>query len=246
MAEQEKRHRSAHFVGLLTFASGCVDVVTLMLIGGAFTSVITGNLIFVGRAAGTTSLIPAVHAILAIIGYVLGVAVGSRLRVLFTRPAPAHPVPGSAALAPPPPWPASATRVLAVECAILAALNAAWIGYGGGLTGTGPPTVATDLMLSAAALALGMQGAAARGIEGNPSTTYMTGALTALVEALATGRGKSADASAVAGLIALVAGAACGAVLVRYASQAALLPPLAALLVVVAVKLRQHRREARA
>jgi len=246
MAEQEKRHRHAHFVGLLTFASGCVDVVTLMLIGGAFTSVITGNLIFVGRAAGTTSLTPAVHAILAIIGYVLGVAVGSRLRVLFARPARGRPVPGPAALAPAPPWPVSATRVLAIECAILAALNAAWIGYGGGLPGTGPPAVATDLMLAAAALALGMQGAAARGIEGNPSTTYMTGALTALVEALATGRGNSADASAVAGLIALVAGAACGAVLVRYASQAALLPPLAALLVVVAAKLRQHRREGRA
>lgn len=240
MAEQEKRHRHAHFVGLLTFASGCVDVVTLMLIGGAFTSVITGNLIFVGRAVGTTSLTPAVHAILAVIGYVLGVAVGSRLRVLFARPARGRLAPGAAALAPAPSWPLSATRVLAVECAILAVLNAAWIGYR-----AAPPTLATDLMLSAAALALGMQGAAARGIEGNPSTTYMTGALTALVEALATGRGKSADASSVAGLIALVAGAACGAVLVRYASQAALLPPLAALLVVVAVKLRQHRREGR-
>jgi uncharacterized membrane protein YoaK (UPF0700 family) len=231
MAE-EKRHRHAHFVGLLTFASGCVDVVTLMLIGGAFTSVITGNLIFIGRAAGTTTLTPAVHAILAVIGYVLGVAVGSRLRVLFARPPR-----GDTAAA----WPVSATRVLAVECVILAALNAAWIGYG-----AAPPTLATDLILSGAALALGMQGAAARGIEGNPSTTYMTGALTALVEAVATGRGKSADASAVAGLMALVAGAACGAVLARYASQTALLPPLAALLVVVAVKLRQHRREARA
>ncbi len=232
MAEQEKRHRHAHFVGLLTFASGCVDVVTLMLIGGAFTSVITGNLIFIGRAAGTTTLTPAVHAILAVIGYVLGVAVGSRLRVLFAGP------PRGDTTAP---WPASATRVLAVECVVLAALNAAWIGYR-----AAPPTAATDLMLTAAALALGMQGAAARGIEGNPSTTYMTGALTALVEAVATGRGKSADTSAVAGLVALVAGAACGAVLVRYASQTALLPPLAALLVVVAVKLRQHWREARA
>jgi uncharacterized membrane protein YoaK (UPF0700 family) len=144
------------------------------------------------------------------------------------------------------PWPRSATLVLAAECAILAALNAAWIGYHAVLTGPGPPALATDLMLTAAALALGMQGAAARGIEGNPSTTYMTGALTALVEALATGRRKSADVSAVAGLLALVAGAACGAVLIREASRAALLPPLAALLLVVAVKLRDHRAETRA
>jgi uncharacterized membrane protein YoaK (UPF0700 family) len=240
MAEQAERLRHAHWIGLLTFASGGVDVVTLMMIGGAFTSVITGNLIFVGRAIGTTSLTPAVHAILAVTGYILGVAAGSRLRLLFGRPAPSRPSPPS------PPWPLSATQVLAVECALLAALNIAWIGYGAVMTGPGPPAFATDLMLSVAALALGMQGAAARGIEGNPSTTYMTGALTALVEALVTGRGRSADASAVVGLLALVAGAACGAVLIRHATRAALLPPLAALLLVVVIKLWQHRREERA
>jgi uncharacterized membrane protein YoaK (UPF0700 family) len=240
---QAERPHHAHLVGLLTFASGCVDVVTLMMIGGAFTSVITGNLIFVGRAIGTSSLTPAVHAILAVAGYIAGVAAGSRLRVFFGRPARGRPMQGRPV--PPRPWPRSATLVLAAECAILAALNAAWIGYGTAPAGPGPPALATDLMLTAAALALGMQGAAARGIEGNPSTTYMTGALTALVEALSTGRGKSADASAVAGLIALVAGAACGAVLIRFATRAALLPPLAALLLVVAVKLRQHRQEER-
>ncbi|HTR92804.1 MAG TPA: YoaK family protein [Trebonia sp.] len=230
-AEQAKHPQHAHWVGLLTFASGGVDVVTLMMIGGAFTSVITGNLIFVGRAIGTTSLTPAVHAVLAVAGYIAGVAAGSRLRVLFGRDRPALLQP----------WPPSATQVLAAECALLAALNVAWIGYG-----AAPPAFATDLMLTAAAIALGMQGAAARGIEGNPSTTYMTGALTALVEALSTGRHRSADASAVVGLVALVAGAACGAVLIRHATRAALLPPLAALLLVVAVKLWQHRREARA
>jgi uncharacterized membrane protein YoaK (UPF0700 family) len=190
-----------------------------------------------------------VHAILAVIGYILGVAAGSRLRVLFGRPAAGRSAQGDSAhgksaqgdSAQSRPWPRSATLVLAVECALLAALNAAWIGWG-----AAPPAFATDVLLTVAALALGMQGAAARGIEGNPSTTYMTGALTALVEALATGRRKSADVSAVAGLLALVAGAACGAVLIREASRAALLPPLAALLLVVAVKLRDHRAETRA
>ena len=238
---ERPRHAHVHYIGLLTFASGCVDVVTLMMIGGAFTSVITGNLIFVGRAIGTTALTPAVHAILAVAGYILGVAAGSRLRLSFSRDRPArgHSAGGRSSLAQP--WPPSATQVLAAECVLLAALNVAWIGYG-----AAPPALATDLMLTVAALALGMQGAAARGIEGNPSTTYMTGALTALVEALSTGRHRSADASAAVGLLTLVAGAACGAVLIRFAIRAALLPPLAALLLVVAVKLWQHRREARA
>jgi uncharacterized membrane protein YoaK (UPF0700 family) len=223
------RPRHAHLVGLLTFTSGCVDVVTLMIIGGTFTSVITGNLIIVGRAIGTSSLTPAVHVLVAVAGYAAGVAAGARLRRRFGRRTP------QAA------WPRSATLVLAAEWGVLVAVNIAWIGYDGI-----PPGAATDLMLAAAAIALGMQGAAARAISGNPSTTYMTGALTALVEALATGSRRSADASAVIGLLTLVAGAACSAVLVVHARPVALLPPAATLALVVLIKLREHRAEERA
>jgi uncharacterized membrane protein YoaK (UPF0700 family) len=227
--EPAERHRHALLVGLLTFTSGGVDVVTLLVIGGAFTSVITGNLIFIGRAVGTSSLNPALHAIMAVLGYVAGVAAGARLRQRLGRRAP------RAA------WPRSATLVLAAEALILAAVNVTWICYD-----AAPPGAATDALLVAAALALGMQGAAARAIEGNPSTTYMTGALTALVEALATGRHRSADASAAVGLLALVAGAASCAVLVEHVPRVALLPPLVSLLLVVLIKLRQHRAEQRA
>lgn len=226
MTERTEHRPHAHLVGLLTFASGCVDVVTLMTIGGAFTSVITGNLIFVGRAIGTLSPTPALHAVMAVAGYVAGVAVGSRFVSLAGRSAPKSA------------WPRHTTIVLAVECVILAAVNIAWIGYGAAL-----PTAATDVMLTALALALGMQSAAARGIDGTPSTTYMTGALTALVEALATGRRRGAGLSAPAGLMALVAGAAFSALLVEHASRIALLPPLAAVSLVVAVKMRHHSTE---
>lgn len=221
--------RQAHLVGLLTFTSGCVDVVTLMTLGGTFTSVVTGNLIIVGRAIGTTSLTPAVHVAVAVAGYVLGVALGSRIRQRATKRSAARAT-----------WPRAATRVLAIECVVLAAVNIAWIGYG-----AAPPAAATDVMLATAAIALGMQGAAARGIAGNPSTTYMTGALTALVEALATGRHRAVDASALIGLTALVAGAACGAVLDVHAARLALLPALASLALVVVIKTRDHRAEGR-
>ena len=222
------RPRHVPLIGLLTFTSGCVDVVTLMTIGGTFTSVITGNLIIVGRAIGTSSLTPALHVIMSVAGYILGVAAGSRLRARLARSGPqAH-------------WPRAATQVLMAEAAVLAAVNVGWAAWE-----TAPPAAATDVLLVALALALGLQGAAARAITGNPSTTYMTGALTTLVEALATGRRRSADASAALGLLTLVAGAACSAVLVEHARPTALLPPLASLLVVIAAKLRQHRHEAR-
>ena len=224
-----ERPRHVHLlVSLLTFTSGCVDVVTLTVIGGAFTSVITGNLIFVGRAIGTSSLTPALHAAMAVVGYVLGVAAGSRLAHMVGRSAPAAA------------WPRKATIVFSVECVVLLAANVAWIGYR-----TDLPGAATDVLLVALALSLGMQGAAARTIAGNPSTTYMTGALTALVEALATGRARGADASAAVGLVTLVVGAASGALLVEHASRLALLPPLAALLLVVAIKTRHHDTERR-
>ena len=229
MADPEERRRQAHLIGLLAFTSGSIDVVTLMVIGGSFTSVITGNLIFIGRAIGTQSLSPALHAIMAVAGYMAGVAVGSKLRQRLSRGAPQAP------------WPWAATQVLAVEWVLLAALNVAWICYG-----AAPPPAAADVLLVAAALSLGMQGAAARSIKGNPSTTYMTGALTALVEALSTGGHRTIDASIAVGLLCLVAGAACSAVLVVHASQTALLPPLAALAVVVVIMLVRHRREQRA
>jgi uncharacterized membrane protein YoaK (UPF0700 family) len=229
MAEPEERGRQVHLVGLLAFASGSIDVVTLMVIGGSFTSVITGNLIFIGRAIGTQSLSPALHAVMAVAGYMAGVAVGSRLRQALSRGAPQQAA-----------WPRSATQVLAVEWVVLAALNVAWICYH-----AAPPPAAADVLLVVAAVALGMQGAAARSIKGNPSTTYMTGALTTLVEALSTGGRRTADASIAVGLLCLIAGAACSAVLVVHASPAALLPPLASLALVVVIMLGRHRREQR-
>ena len=220
------RPRRAHLVGLLTFASGGVDAVTLMVLGGAFTSVITGNLIFFGRAVGTSSPGLALHSVLAVGGYVTGVAVGSALAHRGEPPVPAAG------------WPRRATVVLAAECVVLLTVNVAWVGYH-----ARPPAPAVDLLLVATALALGMQGAAARAIAGTPSTTYMTGALTVLVEALSTGRRQGVDASAVVGLLTLMVGAACGALLVTYARPCALLPPLVAVALVVLVKSRHHRGE---
>ena len=230
MADHPQRPRHLYLVGLLTFASGCVDAVTLTVIGGAFTSVITGNLILVGRGLGTTTLEPALHAIMAVAGYVAGVAIGARVAQRAAR---------SEADQPPVDWPPRATIVLAAECLLLIAVNAGWIGWQ-----AHPPAPATDALLVVAGVCLVMQGAAARTIAGNPSTTYMTGALTGLVEAVATGQAHQADLTAAVGLPSLVIGAACGAVLIGHARPAALLPALAAIALVVLIKSRHHRAEA--
>jgi uncharacterized membrane protein YoaK (UPF0700 family) len=210
--------------GVLAFASGSLDAVALMGLGGAFTSVVTGNLVFTGRALGTWSGATVAYPVAAVAGFTGGVAVGTWVAGL------AGPGPSGAR------WPRRATRVLALEGAILLVLNVGWLGYGGRPTG-----VAAGLMLFFAALALGAQSAAARNVGGTPSTTYMTGALTTLIEALC--RGRRADPSAVYGLVGLVSGAAFSAALVTSLRPAAMLPALVAVAVVIAVKLRDHGRE---
>ena len=85
--------RYLHLVGLLTFASGSVDVISLLALGGTFTSVVTGNLIFIGRAIGSNSGSAAFHAGLAVVGYILGVGAGSRLARATDRTLPRPPWP---------------------------------------------------------------------------------------------------------------------------------------------------------
>jgi uncharacterized membrane protein YoaK (UPF0700 family) len=188
--------------------------------------VVTGNLVFIGQAIGTSSLTSALDALFAIVGYIAGVAAGSRLAHVTGRSSS------------PAAWPRQATVVLTAECLLLLAINLAWIGYR-----AEPGAAPSHVLLIAAAIALGMQGAAARTVDGAPSTTYMTGALTSLVEALTTGRPLGSSVPAAMGLISLVAGAMSGAVLVEHARQFALLPPLLAILLVVAMKTRHHRTE---
>jgi uncharacterized membrane protein YoaK (UPF0700 family) len=224
MRDRSAERRRPGLTGVLAFASGSLDAVALMGLGGAFTSVVTGNLVFTGRALGTWSGATVAYPVAAVAGFTGGVAVGTWVAGLAgSGPSGAH-------------WPRRATRVLAMESAILLVLNVVWLGYGGRPTG-----VAAGLMLFFAALALGAQSAAARNVGGTPSTTYLTGALTTLIEALC--RGRRADPSAVYGLVGLVGGAAVSAALVASLRPAALLPALVAVTVVIAVKLRDHGRE---
>jgi uncharacterized membrane protein YoaK (UPF0700 family) len=133
------------------------------------------------------------------------------------------------------PWPRSATLVLMIEGAVLLVLNLAWLG-----TGERPGPQMIDVLLIAAAAALGMQSAAAKAIDGGPSTTYMTGALTTLVGALAAGRRPKDGLAITGGLAALVCGALCSAFLVVHCRGVALVPPLVAVVVVAALKAREH------
>src|SRR5579862_4955852 len=65
----------------LTFASGAMDVASFTRLGSVFTSVMTGNIVLWGLAAARGSLTLASHTAVAIVGYIVGVAGGSRIAV---------------------------------------------------------------------------------------------------------------------------------------------------------------------
>jgi uncharacterized membrane protein YoaK (UPF0700 family) len=195
----------------LAVVSGATDAIGLMTLGGAFTSVMTGNLVILGLSASAADGALAIASGGAIVAFCAGAALGARLA--------GSPQAGDRV------WPRPVTVGLAVELAFMGAYAVGWWVSGGS-----PGPVAASAMLFATALALGIQSSTVQrfGVSGM-STTYLTGTLTTVVMRLATGRGVREVRHSIEILLGLVAGAAAGAGLLLLA------PLLAPVLQVVAL-----------
>jgi uncharacterized membrane protein YoaK (UPF0700 family) len=202
----------------LAITSGATDAISFLTLGGAFTSVMTGNLVLLGISVGGADGRLARQVGVALAGYITGCAVGARIT-------------GAAAPAEPP-WPWAVTRGLLIEVSLFAVYAVGWWHAGGrpvGLMAAG--------LLGLSALALGMQSSTVRrfGASGL-STTYLTGTLTTLVISLATGGRLRGVARHLSLLVALVSGAATAALLLLvHARVFAVLVPLVPLGVVLAL-----------
>ena len=207
----------------LTAASGCLDVSCFTRLGGAFASVMTSNMVFIAFAAVRADATLAEHCVAALCGYITGVAAGSALAQVGGK---------KDRFGEPP-----VNLVLACECAVLAVVAVWWIALGAQPAG-GQQTA----LLGVAALAMGMQGAAARQIVGqrHTGTTYLTGTLTDLVAAVATGR--RPDPVALLCLAGLLVGAAIAAVLLRTAADLTTLFPALMLAIVSLLSWRRRKR----
>jgi len=201
----------------LTFVTGMTDAIGLVRLGGVFTSVMTGNMVFLGTAAGEHSLSIAGHVGLAFVAYAVGAMCGARVA---GRPAPDGRL-----------WPTSVTRALTVELCLFVVFAVCWeLSNGRPGAGLGLCLLATN------AVALGIQSSAVLrlGISGL-STTYLTGTLTAVLVALASREPSREALRSTAILFGLVVGAAAGAALTLSVPRLAPLPLLAALLGVIAL-----------
>jgi uncharacterized membrane protein YoaK (UPF0700 family) len=147
---------------LLSLAAGCVDAVGYLGLGQVFVANMTGNTVLLGLAIGQADVRGVLHAGTALVGFVLGVAVGAA--IVERRPEQ------QAA------WTPAVTAALGFEFVILLAFAVGWL-----FTGFDPSGVAVYLLIVLSALAMGVQSAAVRRLEvSDVSTTYITGTLTSL------------------------------------------------------------------
>lgn len=210
------RRRRYRLVVVLTFVTGCADAVGVIALGGAFSSVMTGNMVLLGLSAGATDAALAISAASAIGAYAVGVLVGAHLAGV---PSPDDPV-----------WPASVTRALWLELASLVGFLVAWE-----MTLDQPPSEVRQLvLLMVLAAPLGVQGSAVQrfGVPGL-SSTYLTGTLTSLIGGIAARRPYHSLAPSAYLLVSLLVGAAVGALLVVQAPWSAplvIVAPMAAVI----------------
>jgi uncharacterized membrane protein YoaK (UPF0700 family) len=188
-------HLVVRLLLVLAAAAGCVDVVCVTRLGGPFASVITGNLVQLGRAVAALDGRLAVSATTAVAAYALGVA--GATTGLRDRPAG---------------WRRRTTRVAAGELVMLVCVAAGWLATSGR-----PDATISWLLLALAAAAMGVQSTITirSGVRG-ASTTYLTGTLTEVVRAAAgEGRRFVATAGGIGRLAALLCGAIVGGLLLR-------------------------------
>jgi len=192
-----------------------MDVVCVARLGGPFASVITGNLVQLGRGIGTLDGRLAAGATVAVGGYAVGVAAGNI----------AYGSKGSG-------WRPRTSLVAAAELALLACVAAGWLAAGGQ-----PDRGVTLLLLALAAAAMGVQGVLTinSGVRG-ASTTYLTGTLTSIVRILTSTPHHFAElAGGGSRLAALLCGALFGALLLKGAPLWAPVLPVVLVAVVVAI-----------
>ncbi len=219
----EGRKRRRHtLVVVLTLVTGCADATGFLALGGAFSSVMTGNMVLLGLSAGHTEAALAITSGSAIISYVVGVLLGAHIAGVA--------VPGD------PVWPRQVTRSLTAEAVVLLSFLLVWeVTLGDRSSG------AALALLMIAAGALGIQSSAIQrfGVSGL-SSTYLTGTLTTLIGAIAARSPHRTLLPSAQVLTALIVGAGVGALVVEHLPWLSPILIIVPLVVVIALSTKLH------
>ncbi|MET8348690.1 MULTISPECIES: YoaK family protein [unclassified Micromonospora] len=215
------RRRQA-LVVVLTFLTGSADAIGFLSLGGAFSSVMTGNMVLLGLSAGRGDAELALTSGCAIVAFIVGVLAGARL---VGSAQPDDPV-----------WPRRVTWALVLELLVFVVFLIVWEVN---LPHHDDHVDLALLLLSAAAL--GVQSSAIQrfGVPGL-SSTYLTGTLTSLIAGVAARSPWDSLRPKAQVLLALITGAAVGALVALHlpvVAPALLIVPLV-LVIVVSTRLR--------
>jgi uncharacterized membrane protein YoaK (UPF0700 family) len=187
---------------LLAVNSGATDAIGIVSLGGAFTSVMTGNMVLLGLSATRGDASLTLRSGLALVMFMTGAFVGARIAGTPRGTDEA--------------WPRTVIAALWVQLAGEAAFAGVWWGASGH-----PASAVQPVLLGISAVNLGIQSSAIMrfGVSGL-STTYLTGTLTALVATLARGEHPRNVIPSAQILCGLVGGAALAATLAAHAALA--------------------------
>lgn len=150
---------AASGLALMSFVAGSMDAIAFLVLGGIFSSAMSGNTVVLGIAMGQGRLTEALYAAAALLCYLLGVAVASLSLKKFHR---------------------SIRWTLMLEGLFITAFTIVWLAFGG------PEDEAVIYVLIVlAGLAMGLQGGISRAI-GAPGimTVIFTSTYTAIVSNL--------------------------------------------------------------
>ncbi|HTQ84746.1 MAG TPA: YoaK family protein [Candidatus Solibacter sp.] len=161
------RGRRDSLVLLLAWAAGTVDAIGFLGLGHVFTANMTGNAVLLGLSLGQGRSLAALSNLIAIAGFILGVAFGALIVERDSKKGE---------------WDRRVTAALFLEALILAAFTLVWHLTPGGADRT---SAALYLLIAFSAVAMGIQSAAVRRLNlPGVATTYVTGTMTSLVAGL--------------------------------------------------------------
>jgi uncharacterized membrane protein YoaK (UPF0700 family) len=164
LSQSHTRRMRKPLVLLLSCAAGAVDAASYIGLGHVFAANMTGNTVHLGMAVGYASPVDVGRSGSALLGFLLGVAIGAAIVERDDSPAP---------------WPHAVSQSLLLELLLLVVTAAVW-------GATGERRAAEDAaLLLALGVAMGLQSVTVRRLRiPGVASTYLTGTLTSLMAGL--------------------------------------------------------------
>ena len=206
MAGNQAAERIAPYVFLgMTAVTGLVDAVSFLSLGRVFTANMTGNVVFLGFATARVPGLSVTLSLTALVSFLSGAVLGGRIMAGASSESLFR----------------FAARAFLLEAVVLTAASLFGIGYRGDVT---RPSVQPLALIALTAVAMGTRNAAVRKLAiPDLTTTVLTLTLTGIAADSSLANGNNVRlARRIGSVLAMLTGAALGAIVIRSSVAAAL------------------------